>query len=159
MKLDMSKQKYKLYIDLVPQTCWGKSLYRKMKPSQWTKLRKQVIADAGGACVNCGSDNRLTCHELWEYDITKKVQRLVGFKAICSDCNLVTHFGLAQTLAEQGKIDINKYIEHFCDVNQVDLKAFKNHKTQAFDIWRKRSKVQWKTDLGEWSHLIPDAPL
>ena len=54
----------KLAIELVPQTCWYKSLYKRMRRSQWDQLQKEVCADQGHRCAVCGAGGKLNCHEV-----------------------------------------------------------------------------------------------
>ncbi len=35
------------------------------------------------------------CHEIWEYDDERKVQKLVGYKILCERCHLAHHLGFA----------------------------------------------------------------
>jgi hypothetical protein len=144
----------KLKIDLVPETCWYKTLRGRMRRPLWDNLRKKVYADQGILCAVCQAEGRLNCHEIWEYDETRHVQRLEGFQAVCSMCHHATHFGKAHLLADQGRLDLNAVIEHFMKVNSVGREVFESHKTAAFRIWRERSTHQWQTDLGEWVSLV-----
>jgi hypothetical protein len=150
----MTAQSLKLRIDLVPSTCWYRSLREQMQRSRWDALRKRVYADQGHICAICGIGGRLNCHEVWEYDDERHIQRLVGFQAVCNLCHHTTHFGKAELLAGEGRIDLNAVIEHFMKVNSVGREIFENHKTAAFRTWRERSLHQWRTDLGEWARLV-----
>ena len=150
----MGSRSLELTIDLVPETCWYSSLYREMPRSKWDKLRKQVYAKTGHACQICGTKGRLNCHEVWEYDDKKFIQKLKGFVALCSMCHHVKHFGRSQILAGKGQLDLNAVIDHFCKANKVSRKVFNAHKSQAFNVWRERSKRKWKTNLAEWSGLV-----
>ena len=146
----------KLKVGLVPETCWFKSLRKQMRRSQWDSLRKKVYADQDNVCRVCGADRKLNCHEVWEYDEERYVQRLIGFQAVCNMCHHVTHFGKAQDLAAQGYLDLGAVIEHFTKVNGVGRQVFERHKTEAFRTWWKRSKHEWRSDLGEWASLISE---
>ncbi len=148
----------KLRIELVPETCWFKSLRKQMRRSQWDELRRQVCADQGNRCAICGISETLNCHEVWEYDSKRSVQRLLGFQAICNMCHHVAHFGRAQILADEGHLDLDAVIAHFMKVNGVGRAEFDTHEAWAFKIWRERSRRQWKTDLAEWADLVPGKP-
>jgi hypothetical protein len=148
----------KLAIDLVPETCWYKSLRKQMRRSEWDKLRREVYVQQGNVCKICGAGGKLNCHEIWHYDEKRRVQKLSGFQAVCNMCHHVTHFGMAQILAGQGHLDLEAVVEHFMQVNKVSREVFQAHKTEAFRIWRQRSELQWETDLGEWASLIAQGP-
>lgn len=151
----MAKKPLKLTIDLVPQTCWYKNLRTQMPRSQWDRLRKAVYLEQDNQCRICQATGRLNCHERWEYDEKRLVQTLVGFQAVCTMCHHVTHFGKAQLLADEGRLDLDAVIEHFMKVNGVTREAFESHKREAFRVWRERSQHQWQTDLGQWAYLLP----
>ena len=69
-------------------------------------------------------------------------------------CHHVKHIGLAGILANQGRLDFNKVIEHFCKVNNCSKNEFNKHQTEAFDTWRKRSNYQWEQDFGKYGAFI-----
>jgi hypothetical protein len=127
-----------------------------MKRSQWNKLRKEVYSAQDHRCAVCGTGGKLYCHESWEYDEDRRVQRLSGFRALCSMCHHITHFGRAKILAAQGQLDLEVLIEHFMKVNGACRADFETHEKEAFRKWRERSKYLWRTDLGEWASLVTE---
>lgn len=143
----------KLSMDLVPQVQWYQSLYRSMPQTEWKRIRSDVVKSQNGRCAICGSLGKLYCHEVFEYDDQKLVQRLVGFLAICGLCNGVKHFGRSQQLAAEGKIDLEDVIHHFMKVNSCTREDFDRHKAESFAMWRERSTRKWIIDLGEYSKL------
>ena len=102
----------------------------------------------------CAAAGRLNCHEAWSYDEERRIQKLMGFHAVCNMCHHVTHFGLAQILARQGHLDLEAVVKHFLKVNDVERERFEAHKTEAFRLWRERSNHEWQIDLGEWASLV-----
>lgn len=148
----MAKEKskgLKLKIELVPETSWYKNLRKYMKEKDWDRIRKQTYANYGHRCGICGAEGRLNCHEIWEYDDKKHIQKLVGFIALCDMCHHVKHIGLA---AELGLYD--RVVEHFMKVNNCDAKTFKEHEKEAFEQWKERSKHEWQIDLGEYKNVV-----
>ena len=111
-------------------------------------------ANYGYKCGICGAEGRLNCHEIWEYDDKKHIQKLSGFVALCDMCHHVKHIGLAGILASKGKLDYEKVVEHFMKVNNCDRDAFEKHREKAFEHWRKRSSHEWQVDLGEYEDII-----
>ncbi len=147
----------KLEFDLVPGSSWGNNLRNMLGRTEWDKLRAQMLAERGNKCAVCGSSERLQCHEVWAFDDKKRVQSLRGFQASCSLCHLASHFGLAETLAQQGHVNLENVIAHFLKVNRISKEQFETEKTKAFALWRKRSEREWKIDFGEWAKLLPNA--
>jgi predicted house-cleaning noncanonical NTP pyrophosphatase (MazG superfamily) len=144
-----------LTIELVPSTVWYSSLYRLLPREVWDKIRNETIKNNGRKCQVCGeTEGKMNLHEIWEYDDVKHVQKLDGFILLCEMCHHVKHIGLAGILANEGKLDYNEVIEHFCKVNDCTKKEFEKHRTEAFDVWQKRSEYEWKQDFGEYGGFI-----
>ena len=152
-----SKTDELLTIELVPSTSWYNNLRKYMSKEDWDKIRKRTNAEYGHRCGICGAEGRLNCHEIWEYDDKKHIQKLMGFIALCYMCHHVKHIGLAETLSSEGKLDYEKVVKHFMKVNNCDYKIFKKHRERAFDEWRKRSQHEWCVDLGEYEDMIKSA--
>lgn len=51
-------------------------------------------------------------------------------------------------------MDLDKLIEHFMKVNNVDRESFENHESEAFSVWRRRSLHEWTTELGGYKELL-----
>ena len=151
----MYQPKLKLETELVPSTVWESSLYRLLPKRVWNNIRNDIIKGHGRQCQICGeTEGIMNLHERWKYDDTKHIQRLEGFILLCRMCHHVKHLGLAGILANQGKLDYNKVIEHFCKVNRCTREKFEEHKARAFDIWQNRSSHQWKQDFGKYREFI-----
>src|SRR6266542_3657855 len=139
----MNGEKLKLEVELVPRTAWGKNLRTQPPRREWGKIRTDVCAYQGHKCAICKAEGRLICHELWDYDDRNHIQKLTGFKAVCSMCNNVIHLGHTTVLAEQGKVGIKKVEERFMKVKQCDLQTFRQHAIQAGFQHLERSRHQW----------------
>jgi hypothetical protein len=146
----------KLSIELVPEPCWYNNMRKVLPSTEWDKIRRQVYHDYRHSCGICGAhDTRLSCHEIWEYDDELHIQRLKGFIALCALCHHVKHIGYAGLLASEGKLDMQLVIRHFCQVNECSADAFTRHEEAAFDLWNKRNRYEWVTDLGKYMTAQP----
>ncbi len=126
-----------------------------MPKTEWDKLRKRVYAEYGYRYVICGTyRSRLNCHEIWEYHDQNHEQMLKSFISLYDRCHHVKHIGVAGILASEGKLDYEKIVQHFMNVNGCDRRTFEEHKEQAFAQWRERSRYEWKVDLGAYKELI-----
>lgn len=152
--MNMKSKELRLKIELVPSTSWYDNLRKYTTKEDWDKVRKAAYANYGYRCGICGTEGRLNCHEIWEYDDKKYIQKLKGFIALCDMCHHVKHIGLAGILASEGKLDYEKVIEHFMKVNKCDRTIFERHKEKAFEQWEKRSSHEWQVDLGEYDNII-----
>lgn len=157
----------KLEIELIPETCFYSNLRKSTIQKNWDIIRKQCYKDANYKCEICGSDGKnqifetrgsidgsLNCHEIWEYDDVNHIQKLRGFIALCNDCHMIKHIGFAQIQESKGLLDMNALIKHFLKINNVEISDYEKHYTQSWKIQEERSKHVWKTEFGEWSHLI-----
>lgn len=144
----------KLFIELVPSTSWYNNLRKALPKEEWDRIRKKCYANAGFKCEICGAKGMLNCHEIWKYDDAKHIQKLEGFVALCELCHHIKHIGLSNILASEGKLDMDRVIEHFMKVNGCDRKTFEQHEKEAFSEWKRRSSRDWKVVLGMCKKII-----
>lgn len=117
----------------------------------WDKIRKEQYAAQDHHCGICKAQGRLNCHEIWEFDDAKRIQKLRGFIALCDLCHAVKHLG--RTAVIEG-IDRREVEQHFMRVNECDLRTFEQHGSAAFAQWEERSTHEWSCDLGEYQTLL-----
>lgn len=140
-------QPLKLTIELVPESAWNNNLRHLLPKPAWDEIRRATYAAYGQRCGICGATGRLEAHELWRYDDDEHVQVLIGIIALCQMCHHVKHIGLAELLADQGKLDFERVARHFMRVNQCDRQTFEAHKREAFAKWQDRSHYEWELDI------------
>jgi len=154
-------KKMKLEIELVPRTVWYSSLYQLLPKNKWNAIKEEILAKEGRKCYICGSEEgTLTAHEFWEYDDKKHIQRLVEIHHLCDLCHKIKHIGFwchtsdwREKLEREG-LSREDLIKHFCEVNNCTEKEFLQHEDKAFEVWRERSKHQWKQDFGQYESYI-----
>jgi hypothetical protein len=149
---------FRLTTELVPRGSWYDNMRSVLPKTEWDKLRKSVYAEYDHRCGICGAEARLNCHEIWEYDDQQHIQTLRGFIALCDWCHHVKHLGLAGILADEGKLDYEKVVQHFMIVNGCDRTAFEDYKHQVFAQWRARSQHKWTVNLGQYGVLVEHKP-
>lgn len=140
--------KLKLTIELVPQTCWMSNVRSAVSKSRWKTLAAQVYSKAYHVCEICGGigpKHPVECHEIWNYDDKKLIQKLEGMIALCPDCHMVKHIGLAR-LQNRGELALR----HLMKVNKMTQIKAEQYITDCFQLWGKRSTKRWKLDI---SHL------
>ena len=162
-------QELRLTIERIPETAANSNLQQKAKKPEWDKIRNAAYAESDYRCGICGDDEaRLECHEIFEYDDQKHIQKLIGFIALCPSCHRVKHTGWPilpkrdpRKLYDEGmspdeisQLHREDIVRHPLKVNGCSREVWERHKKAARNKWRKRSKVDWTTDFGEWSHLV-----
>jgi hypothetical protein len=107
-------------------------------------ISKQVRSQAYDICQICHSNLELPlhCHEVWEYDDTKQIQKLIKMVALCRSCHQVKHFGLARVRGKE-----KQATRHFIKVNKISDKLAQKYIEQSFVIWRDRSSKEWALDI------------
>lgn len=145
----------KLQIELVPQTAWYKNLRCVIKKPLWDKIRHAVYRRHNYHCGICGARGKLNCHEVWQYDDSLHIQKLLDLVALCDMCHYVKHIGFAGVLAQRGQLNFELVVEHFKRVNNCSDEVFWKCYDEAFHLWQKRSLYVWKMDLSQLDLLIP----
>ena len=136
-------EKYKLEFELVPEECWGYSLYHKLSPKDWDKVRKDAYKRAGYKCRICGAKGRLEAHEKWSYDEKNALQKLEDVLALCHACHEVKHISRTQMMGRG--MDA---MEHFMKVNNCSQMQFHEALQEANEEYLRRNKVEgWVTDI------------
>ncbi len=134
-----------LTIELVPKTAWYSNVRSNVSRKEWDKIRKEQYAIANNKCEICGDseiENRLECHEIWQYNEETWVQKLIGLVTLCTNCHKVKHAGLARIKGEEGIV-----IKQLMKVNKMTSQEAKKYIEEAFEVWRKRSSHIWMLDI------------
>lgn len=136
----------RLTIDPVPAPSAGRNLATELPDSLWDKISKSVRERAGSRCQICdefcNEPYQLDCHEEWRYEGKTRIQRLVGFVALCKLCHYVRHMR-SISLSGEDLPDSPHVIAHFCRVNGCDTAAFYAAKAEASALYRVRSRHKW----------------
>jgi len=132
----------KLTIELVPSSCWYSNVRSNVRPQTWDRLQSAAFHACQHRCEVCGRHEQLDCHEVWEYDDTRCIQRLVRLCGLCRNCHQVKHFGLAVSAGR-----LTESLKWFCLVNDMSGEDAGNYIEQAFQIHRIRSAFDWEIDL------------
>lgn len=135
----------KLTIELVPKSSWMNNVRAVMTTKQWNALRGVVCDAAYNVCQICGGvgpKHPVECHEIWHYNERKQTQKLLGMLALCPDCHMVKHFGLAEVMGNR-----EKALKHLMKINGMKKKEAETYVKEAFETWFNRSQMTWTLDL------------
>jgi 5-methylcytosine-specific restriction endonuclease McrA len=138
-------KKYKLTIELVPETCWFTNVRSEVSKKDWDYLRNYTYEKAKFRCEICkgkGKKHPVECHEIWSYDDKNKIQKLEKLVALCPKCHQVKHPGLSE---KRGLL--NDVIEQLMNVNRISKNEAENLIKDAFIQFNNRSRFQWKLDI------------
>lgn len=138
--------------ELVPESAWNTNLRSMLSSQEWDRVRKDIYLKASYKCEVCGGKGvkwPVECHEVWEYDEAKGVQKLVRLIALCPACHEVKHIGLAEM---KGHLD--NALKHMCKVNGIKRPEADRIVSQAFEDWNRRSHKDWKPDISLLKDLV-----
>jgi hypothetical protein len=141
----MSREKPTLTIELVPSSSWYNNVRSNVPPAQWDQLRHRCYQDAGHHCEICGGQGPewpVECHEIWQYNKTTAVQRLVRLIALCPRCHEVKHIGLTEMNG-----GLARAVRHLAKVNGWTKTKALRYVDHCYDVWNRRSLIQWTLDL------------
>jgi hypothetical protein len=136
----------KLAIELVPVSSWGLNLSKQLPKAQWDELRRAAYAKANFRCEICsgtGTRHPVECHEVWQFDLATKMQRLVRLIALCPDCHSVKHYGRLGALPLEYRA---KAFAHLRRVNGWTNTQGDEHIKLSRTEWLARCKIHWKVD-------------
>ena len=146
---------WKLTIDMIPKCNWGENLHTYLDPQVWDAVRREVYQEFGYKCAACGKPNTaFHCHEVWQFNDKKCIQKLAGFLCLCEDCHNIKHWGRTVAVTHRGNYPmhyLDELAEHFCRVNNCTKEDFALHKVEAGDRWQKRTRKRYVLDWGKFS--------
>ena len=134
-----------LTIELVPRTAWFSNVRSMVSKKDWDTIRKETYEQANNKCEICGgvgTRHPVECHEIWEYDDKKHIQKLNGMIALCPECHEVKHIGLA---GKHGRGEIAQV--HLAKINRWTMIQTSDYINGQVSKWKQRSTFMWKIDL------------
>ena len=114
-------------------------------------MKKTTYKKAGYQCEICGGRGEkwpVECHEVWDYNDAKQIQKLSNLTALCPDCHRVKHIGLANI---QGVAD--RAEAHLAKINHWNTNQVNDYLEIVWDTWDKRSSHDWNLDLAFLNQL------
>lgn len=136
-----STKKIILLPELIPYSMHYKNVRAVLTPEEWKVLAKIQYKKSNSTCDICGAKGRLECHEIWEFNDSKKVQKLIGLTGLCRDCHRVKHIGLARKMGW-----FEDTLDHMCKVNKISRKKALNFIKIAENQVRQRN-FEFNLDL------------
>lgn len=113
--------------------------------TQWDHIKKQVYSKSYYICEICegiGPKHPVECHEIWSFNDKKLIQKLENMIALCPDCHMVKHIGLAQVQNKGARA-----LSHLMKINKITKKQATDYIEKAFQQWQQRSLKKWEVDV------------
>lgn len=142
-----------LTIELIPSSNWKNNVRTKDR-EVWTLLRKGTYREAKNTCCICNKksfteDEPLEAHEVWEYDLDTKTQKLKTIYALCHKCHRTKHYGLALAMGEG---DIAK--KHILKVNKWKEEDLRKYFKEILNDYDNLVTIPWKLDISRAYQLV-----
>ncbi len=145
--------KPKIDIELVPLQAQGFNVRARVSKQNWEKIctviHKEATKTGRYKCQVCGENglsqgfkHPVECHEVWEYDDSKRTQKLVGMLSLCPLCHKAKHIGLATQMGYGDKVK-----NHMAKHNGWTPSKVERHIKQSFKKIKSRSSKFYKLDL------------
>ncbi len=130
-----------LYVDLLPK---GSSpiLRFTLKETHFSTLRNLVVKRVAYKCEICdeeclAKDKRyLEVCERFSYDLKTNTQKLERILGLCKECYSTVRV-----------LDKVVCLGRLMEINELDKDDGKQHISDAYELWKKRSEIKWKLDL------------
>ncbi len=84
--------------ELIPYNMHYKNVRAVLSYADWQTIAKMSYRDSKYRCDICHRKGKLECHEIWQFDDSNLIQKLVGLTTLCPDCHRVKHIGLAKKM-------------------------------------------------------------
>jgi 5-methylcytosine-specific restriction endonuclease McrA len=142
----------RLEIELVPATSFYNNVRNIVSKEQWDFLRKECYKKANYKCEICGERGdkwSVECHELWEYDDIKHIQKLVRLIALCPNCHKVKHFGHTEIMGKS-----EEALTHLMKVNNINKEKALEEVDKSFELWAERSEHDWEVDISFLDNVL-----
>jgi len=134
-----------LEIELVPQSSHYNNLRKMLTATQWKKLRSKIIPPLENKCVICKGSSRgrsLDLHEVWEYDRSTGVQKLVRLEGLCASCHECKHFYFTKMRGNEKRArERLQRLNHLSDI-QMHEYELKVHREYLLN-----SSINWTLDV------------
>jgi hypothetical protein len=130
-----------LYVDLVPKGS-NPILRFTLKETDFTTLRNLVVKRVAYKCEICdeeclAKDKRyLEVCERFSYDLKTNTQKLERILALCKECYSTVRV-----------LDKVVCLGRLMEINDLDKDDGKQHISDAYELWQKRSETKWKLDM------------
>lgn len=157
----------KLTIEPIPEPTWFLNLRKLLKGSVWDTIRQSTYARFFYHCYVCGRSHwdeglkegelndsftltggGLHAHEWWVFDDDTGTQYLQDVVALCPSCHSMKHIVFTISQIKAGKLQENKVISHYCEVNRVLPNTFAKELEVALLKYEERSERKWVVDIG-----------
>jgi hypothetical protein len=139
----------KLTVELVPKSSWYSNVRSHVDRSTWDLLRKHSYAAAKNRCQICREPGALECHEEWEYDDDRQIQKLKKLVSLCPVCHGVKHLGFSYRMGK-----LAACLEQLMRVNNMTYEEATGYVSECFRIWIDRSRIDWTVDISHVEKLI-----
>jgi len=140
----------RLSIEPIPASSQLSSLAKLLPRARWNRIRRAVYNRAGYRCQVCGKEDRLHCHEVWQYNQQTGYQWLRGFQALCEDCHDTKHILFARDSRRRAKL-----LQHFVTVNRLASQQAEDYLKATHRLQQMLNQRDWIVNFGDYNWRMP----
>jgi len=147
-----SSKRPKLLPELIPYSMHYKNVRSVLSDEDWKEVARISYKNSNHRCDICGARGRMECHEIWDFNDKKLVQKLVGLTTLCHECHQVKHIGLARKLGWFGDA-----LEHMSKINGISINKCKKYIEYAeMEVKKRREEYDLDlTFLNSYKNILP----
>lgn len=141
-----------LKLEVIPIKCTGRNLHSHdiISKERWGDISQRIRSN--GRCKFCHKifvSEDLHAHEVWEFDLDKKIQRLKEIICVCEKCHLTIHYHNLLSNQKLEDRDAFIYKAHYMDVNKCYEKDFEKDLNSLLYTYRMMNQItdDWSMDI------------
>lgn len=146
----------KITMEVIPDSCLGRNLHsdKLLINGKWEDISR--IVRVKGVCQCCGerfSTEDLNSHEVWEFNVGQRIQRLVKIVSLCTRCHNAVHYHIlmGNPMLGEEKQFIAK--AQYIYVNKCTFEEFERDLDAVLEKYRILNNISemWYLDI---SHIV-----
>ncbi len=146
-----------IYLNLIPRNMWYLNLRKMLPPSIWDSLSKEIRNLQNYTCYCCGINstkipkNKFHTHEAWLFNDKSHTVALGALVCVCELCHTAIHYGFAGV-----KNKSQSSFKRIMEINHWSYEITNLYIEGEFEIWSKRSSIDWTIDLDSFKKWLSD---
>ena len=142
------EDEYAFVPELVPRPLGGISASRKLKKSEWTRIRKEAMDACDCRCAVCGTHveggKDMPCDEVWEYNEGPEdnAALLARVRMLCRECDTARHFDRSANIGygDQARATLAR-------LNNLTDDEVRQLQGEIVERWSRRSELKWSVNV------------
>jgi len=154
-----SKAGYKIRFEFIPASqnfinARSYLQYQSGSFKSWQVIRNKIEDKSNAVCCICSSTSQIfdenettktQCHEVWQYDDKKKIQKLIELQALCVRCHNIKHIN--RFYKNEDKSAREALLNQYAKLNNIDIEKAQADFEEEKEKNKKREDILYSLDL------------